>query len=320
MLDLVFMGTAPFAVPCLNAVLDAGHRVSAVVSQPDRPRGRGMVLQPTAVKEAALARGLPVLQPEKASDPAFLDELRQFAPQVLVVVAYGQILRAPLLALPTMGCINVHGSLLPELRGAAPIQWSIIRGFAETGVTTMFMDAGMDTGDMLLKCLCPINPEDTSASLTQRLAPLGANLLVKTLTALESGDAKRTPQDSSRATYAPMLSRRDGAIDWSRSAVEIRNRVHGCNPSPGAFALRGEEPVKVWRAEALAESADAAPGTVLDAERLVLTTGAGIIRLLEVQPLNRSRLDGAAYARGYRVAAGEIWHNGPTDLPTSASS
>ncbi|MGV3720486.1 MAG: methionyl-tRNA formyltransferase [Actinomycetota bacterium] len=320
MLDLVFMGTAPFAAPCLHAVLDAGHRVSAVVSQPDRPRGRGMKLQPSAVKEAALSRGIPVLQPEKASQPEFLEELRSLSPQVIVVVAYGQILRAPLLALPELGCINVHGSLLPELRGAAPIQWSIIRGYAETGVTTMFMDAGMDTGDMLLKAPCPIYPEDTSATLAERLAPLGASLLVETLAALETGAVMRVAQDSSKATYAPMLSRIDGAIDWSRSAVEIRNRIHGCNPSPGAFALRESVPVKLWRAEALPTETDAIPGTVLDPEKLVLATGSGTIRLLEVQPPNRSRLDSAAFARGYRIAAGEIWRSGNADLSANSTS
>lgn len=320
MLDLMFMGTAPFAAPCLHAVLDAGHRVSVVVSQPDRPRGRGMKLQPSAVKETALARGLTVLQPEKASQPEFLEELRRLAPQVVVVVAYGQILRVPLLELPSLGCINVHGSLLPELRGAAPIQWSIIRGYAETGVTTMFMDAGMDTGDMLLQARCPIHPEDTSATLAERLAPLGAGLLVDTLARLEAGAIERTAQDSSRATYAPMLSRTDGALEWSRPAVAIRNRIHGCNPAPGAFALREGEPVKIWRAEAVSGDAGAVPGTVLDPETLLLSTGSGTIRLLEVQPPNRSRLTGAAFCRGYRVAAGEIWRDGSADSGANSAS
>jgi methionyl-tRNA formyltransferase len=307
MLNLVFMGTAPFAVPCLAALLDAGHRVSAVVSQPDRPRGRGMKLQPSAVKALALERGLPVLQPEKASQPEFIEELRRLAPQVLVVVAYGQILRPAVLEIPPLGCINVHGSLLPELRGAAPIQWSIIRGYAETGVTTMYMDVGMDTGDMIYTAACPIQPHDTTIDLAERLAPLGAELLVKTLADLEAGVAPRTVQDSAQATYAPMLKREDGAVDWTRSAVEIRNRIHGCNPSPGGFTRRGEELIKLWRAEIVTGIEVQAPGVVLDAAELVISTGDGALRLLEVQPENRGRLSGADYARGYRVQAGEIW-------------
>lgn len=320
MLNVVFMGTAPFAVPCLHAVLDAGHRVLAVVSQPDRPRGRGMKLQPSAVKSAALERRLPVLQPEKASDPAFVEELRRLEPQVIVVVAYGQILRQAVLDIPPLGCINVHGSLLPELRGAAPIQWAIIRGYAETGVTTMFMDAGMDTGDMFLKSRCPIHPEDTAATLAERLAPMGAELLAATLADLEAGKVQRTPQDPQAATYAPMLSRADGAINWTASAIEIRNRIHGCNPAPGAFATRAGETVKLWRAEALPEDTAAPPGTVLDAERLVLATGSGALRLLEVQPPNRSRLDSGSFARGYRVQAGEVWEAGRTDSPSQSAS
>lgn len=307
MLNVVFMGTAPFAVPCLRALLDAGHTVSAVVSQPDRPRGRGMKLQPSAVKLLALERGLPVLQPEKASQPEFVEELRRLAPQLLVVVAYGQILRPAVLEIPPLGCINVHGSLLPELRGAAPIQWSIIRGHAETGVTTMYMDVGMDTGDMIYTAACPILPEDTTLSLAERLAPLGADLLVKTLADLEQGIAPREAQDPALATYAPMLKREDGAIDWTQSAVEIRNRIHGCNPSPGAFARRGEELVKLWRAEIVTGLEAAPPGTVLDAVQLVLSTGDGALRLVEVQPENRGRVSGSEYARGYRVQLGEIW-------------
>jgi len=308
-LKTVFMGTAPFAVPSLRAIAEAGHTLRAVVTQPDRPRGRGMKLQPSPVKEAALDLGIPVLQPEKASQPEFVERLRTLAPEVIVVVAYGQILRPAVLDLPPLGCINVHGSLLPELRGAAPIQWSIIRGHAETGVTTMYMDPGMDTGDMILKAAEAIRPEDTWWCLAERLAPLGAELLVRTLTLVESGSAPREAQDHSRATYAPMLKKEDGAISWSDPAAAIRNRIHGCNPSPGAFAHRGEETVKLWKAEVLTgHDASAPPGTVLDAEQLVLAAGDGAIRLLEVQPENRARLDASAFCRGYRVAAGELWH------------
>jgi methionyl-tRNA formyltransferase len=310
MLNVVFMGTAAFAAPCLQAVVRAGHTVQAVVSQPDRPHGRGMKLQPSPVKAAAMELGLPVLQPEKASLPGFVERLRTLAPQVIVVVAYGQILRPAVLEIPPLGCINVHGSLLPELRGAAPIQWSVIRGYPETGVTTMFMDPGMDTGDMILKVAEPIRPEDTAGSLGERLAPLGAELLVRTLALVESGAAPREPQDHDRATYAPMLKREDGAIAWASTAVEIRNRIHGCNPAPGAFARRQGETVKLWRAAAVAGAAGTKPGTVLDTNPLTIAAGEGAVQLLQVQPENRSRLDSAAYCNGYRVTPGEVWEDG----------
>ena len=227
----------------------------------------------------------------------------------MVVVAYGQILRTRVLEIPSLGCINVHGSLLPELRGAAPIQWSIIRGYAETGVTTMFMDAGMDTGDMILKETVPILPDDTSLSLAIKLAPVGASLLLETLTLLEAGKATRTPQDPARATYAPMLQRGDGAIQWEWSAEEVRNRIHGCNPSPGAFATREGKTVKLWRAEAV-DTPSAPPGTVLDTRELVVAAGRGAVKLLEVQPENRGRTTGSAFSNGYRIQEGERWQNG----------
>jgi methionyl-tRNA formyltransferase len=311
MLNTVFMGTAAFAVPCLHAAHAAGHRVAAVVSQPDRPRGRGMALQPSPVKAAALELGLPVLQPEKASAPEFGHQLRDLEPQAIVVVAYGQILKPSVLDVPPLGCVNVHGSLLPELRGAGPIQWAILRGYAETGVTTMFMDPGMDTGDMILKAAVPIHPEDTAVELAERLAPVGADLLVRTLALLERGEAPREPQDPSRATYAPMLKKGDGAFRWSRPAVDLRNQVHGCNPWPGAYARRADQTVKLWRARVVEAPAGTAPGTVLSAEPLVLAAGEGALELLEVQPENRARLEGAAYSRGYRVQPGEVWADGP---------
>jgi methionyl-tRNA formyltransferase len=304
------MGTAEFAVPSLQATVAAGRRVLAVVTQPDRPRGRGMKLQPSPVKTAALALGLPVLQPEKASQPDFADQLRRLAPQALVVVAYGQILRPSVLQIPPLGCFNVHGSLLPELRGAAPLQWAVIRGFGQTGVTTMYMDPGMDTGDMILKAAVAVRAEDTAGTLGERLAPLGAALLQETLSRVEQGSAPREPQDPERATYAPMLKREDGALRWAGSAREIRNRIHGCNPAPGAFARRGADVVKIWRAETVEGLPEAAPGTVLDRESLVIAAGAGAARLLEVQPPDRPRMSGPDYCRGYRVAAGEVWSDG----------
>lgn len=304
---LVFMGTAPFAVPCLRALVSSGNEVAAVVTQPDRPRGRGMALQPSAVKVAAAEHGLAVIQPERASEPAFIAGLRELRPECVVVVAYGQILRPALLEIPPLGCINVHGSLLPELRGAAPIQWSLIRGFAETGVTTMFMDAGMDTGDMILKHRVPIAPNDTAGDLTEKLAPAGAELLKETLALVAGGDPPREAQDSSLATYARMLRKEDGVVSWNVPASEVRGRIHGCNPSPGAYTVRAGSQVKLWRAEVVPGTRAAAPGTVLDAHELIIACAPAALRLLEVQPESRGRLDGGAYGRGYRVAAGEVW-------------
>jgi methionyl-tRNA formyltransferase len=317
---LVYMGTAAFAVPSLSALLEAGHEVAAVVSQPDRPRGRGLTLQPSPAKARAVAAGLPVLQPEKARDPDFVEELRRLAPELIVVVAYGQILRPAVLDLPPRGCVNVHGSLLPELRGAAPIQWAIIRGYETTGVTTMFMDVGMDTGEILLQASEPIRPTDTAASLSERLAPLGARLLVETLAGIEAGTIERRHQDSERATYAPMLTREDAAVDWTRSSEAVRGLIHGCNPAPGAHARWQERPIKLWRAEVVSGSGQprgATPGVVLgvDEQGVTVACGRGAVRLLEVQPESRPRQDGAAFARGYRVAAGAQFEPGEGTPP-----
>jgi methionyl-tRNA formyltransferase len=302
------MGTAPFAVPSLEALVSAGHEVAAAVTQPDRPQGRGLASRASPVKIWAAERGLPVLQPEKARDPVFVQALTALEPELIVVVAYGQILKPAVLEIPPLGCVNVHGSLLPELRGAAPIQWAILRGFRETGVTTMFMDPGMDTGDIILQAREPIRPEDTAGDLAARLAPLGADLLVETVARIAAGDAPRAPQDHDRATYAPLLSREDGAISWEGDAESIRNRIHGCNPAPGAYAVGPDgRGVKIWRAQVVAEALPSgAPGEILRVEErgVVVACGQGLIRLIEVQPESRPRQQAAAYARGYRLAAG----------------
>jgi methionyl-tRNA formyltransferase len=311
---IVYMGTAPFAVPSLEALVSAGHEVVTVVTQPDRPGGRGLTPRASAVKAWASRANLPILQPEKARDPEFVAALTALRPELIVVVAYGQILKPVVLEIPPLGCVNVHGSLLPELRGAAPIQWAILRGYSETGVTTMFMDAGMDTGDILLQAREPILPQDTSGDLAARLAPLGASLLVETVKQIAAGEALRTPQENDRATYAPLLSREDGAVSWEGDAVSIRNRIHGCNPAPGAFALGPDgRAVKLWRAEA-EDSPPAGPGEpglgvpgeilALDDRGVVVACGQGALRLLEVQPESRPRQEALAYARGYRLGPG----------------
>jgi methionyl-tRNA formyltransferase len=318
------MGTAAFAVPSLQALLDAGHSVLAVVTQPDRPAGRGQGLRPSPVKALAVEPGLTVLQPEKASQPEFVETLRALAPEAIVVVAYGQILRPAVLEIPPLGCINVHGSLLPKLRGAAPIQWAVIRGEPETGVTTMFMDAGMDTGDMILQTGVPVTGEDTAGSLSERLAPLGAQLLVRTLDLVARGQAPRRSQDPTAATYAPMLKREDGFIDWAQPATAIRNRIHGCNPSPGAVALRDERPVKLWRARVveneLAAGSAAEPGTVvrLEGGGPVVTAGVGAVQLLELQPESRPRMSGDDYLRGYPLTPGRRFTSPPGGRPTGS--
>lgn len=317
MLDLVFMGTATFALPSLQAVCAAGHRVLAVVTQPDRPHGRGLRVQPPPVKELALSLGLPVMQPEKARDPDFVAALQRLAPQAIVVVAYGQILRRAVLDLPPLGCVNLHASLLPELRGAAPIAWAILRGYRETGNTTIFMDEGMDTGDIILQEREPISPDDTAGDLAHRLAPRGAELLCRTLALIEAGRAPRIPQDPARATYAPMLTPADGCIDWGEPAEAIRNRIHGCNPVPGATATRHGVRVKLWRAAAVDSDVAAPPGTViaLTARGPLLRAGEGAVLLRELQVEGRGRVTGSEFVRGYRPQVGERWGPGQADAP-----
>jgi methionyl-tRNA formyltransferase len=267
---------------------------------------------------------LAVLQPEKASQPEFGEALRALTPEAIIVVAYGQILRPSVLEIPSLGCINVHGSLLPQLRGAAPIQWAVIRGDRETGVTTMFMDAGMDTGDTILQAAVPVTDDDTTGSLSERLAPLGAQLLVRTLDLLARGAAPRHPQDPARATSAPLLKREDGVIDWAQPATAIRNRIHGCNPSPGAVTQRDSRPVKLWRARVLEGGADGEsgtePGTVVRLEPggPVVAAGGGAVQLLELQPESRPRMSGDAYLRGYPLTPGQRFTPPPGGQPTGS--
>jgi methionyl-tRNA formyltransferase len=313
---IVFMGTAAFAVSSLESLVAAGHEVAAVVTQPDRPHGRGLTLRPSPVKAWAVDAGLALLQPEKARDPAFVEELRALAPELIVVVAYGQILRPVVLDLPPRGCVNLHGSLLPELRGAAPIQWAIIRGYLETGVTTIFMDPGMDTGDVILQAPEPIHPDDTAGSLGERLSRVGAGVLVETVARIAAGTAPRSPQEGERATYAPLLAREHAAVDWEADAETVRNLIHGCNPAPGAYAAWQGRGVKLWRAEVVdtgeTTTSGHRPGEVLavDERGVQVACGGGTLRLLEIQPESRPRLDGVAFARGYRAAPGARFEGG----------
>jgi methionyl-tRNA formyltransferase len=303
---VVFLGSGQFAVPSLEALLQAGHDVRAVVTQPDKEKGRGRALAPPPVKPVALAHGIEVLQPRRIKAPEALEALRARAPEVQVVVAYGQILpRAAIEAAP-LGTVNVHGSLLPRYRGAAPVQWAIVNGETETGVSTMLIDEGLDTGPVLLTRTTPIGALETAPELEARLARLGADLLVETLAGLAAGTVRPTPQDHARATHAPIIKKEDGRLDWTQPAEVIARRVRGFHPWPGTVTTFGGRELKVLKARA-AEGGAAAPGTVLAVEReaLVVAAGSGTaLRLLEVQPESRRPMPAAAFAAGARLAPG----------------
>ncbi len=298
-LSVLFMGTPDFAVPCLARILADGHRVAGVISQPDRPRGRGMSLAPTPVKEAALAGGLPVYQPAKLRDGAALSLIEALKPDLAVVVAYGRILPPELLRAPKLGCINVHASLLPRLRGAAPIQWSIIRGDTVTGVTTMHMAEGLDTGDIILQRETAIGEAETAGRLFARLAALGAELLGETLPLLEAGRAPRIPQSEALATHAPPLCREDARLDLTRPAKAVCDLVRGTNPAPGAWLEWNGRPLKVHEAAPVA-GIRGTPGELLDKKRFLVACGEGAAELLTVQPQGKKAMSGGAYLLGRR--------------------
>lgn len=301
------MGTPEFAVPSLHALLDAGHEVLAVVTQPDKPVGRKQVLTPPPLKVAALERGLPVLQPERVRDEGFLSEIRRLAPELVAYAAYGKILPKSFLDIPPHGCLNVHASLLPKYRGAAPIQWALINGETVTGISIMRADEGLDTGPVLLQREEPIYPDDTAGTLSERLARLGAEALVEAVRLIELGQAVYTPQDDAQATYAPMLKPEHAILDWNEPAEALRNRIRGLNPKPGAVASMGGRDVKIWRAAAVEGNPDAEPGVLiaLSREGPIVQTGRGALLLLEVQPAGGRRQSGAEFARGWRVAVGQ---------------
>jgi methionyl-tRNA formyltransferase len=308
---VVFMGSPDFAVPCLEAVLET-QEVVAVVCQPDKPAGRGQKLTPPPVKVKAEAAGLRVLQPASVRKPPFLDELRALAPDLAVVVAYGKILPAEVLAVPKHGCINVHGSLLPKYRGAAPIQWAIIRGERETGVTLMQMDEGMDTGDMLLKRTLPIDEQMTAGELFEKLAPLGADVLRDGLRLLEAGRLEREKQDEGQATMAPMLSKETGRVDFSEGARAVRDRVRGCDPWPTAYTLLGGEVLKLFRPRRVSGSGE--PGMVIGADRDGLIVACGppggdngalnAVAFAELQLPGKKRMPAQALLAGRPILTG----------------
>ena len=304
---LIFLGTPAFAVPTLEGIAAAGHDVVLVVTQPDRPGGRGQKLMPPPVKESAERLGLPVFQPERVRRPEAVEHLRSLGAEAMVVVGYGQIIPQSVIDLAPLGIINVHASLLPKYRGAGPIQWAIIRGEARTGVTTMRIDAGLDTGDMLLKAETEIGPEETAVELGRRLAVMGADLLVKTLDALAQGKIAAEKQNSEQASYAPILKKEDGWIDWTQPAEVIHNRIRGLQPWPGAYTkLRGQT-LHIWRARVASPAgAGAAPGRFLGVEPLRAACGAGVLELTEVQLEGRKRMPAADFARGQRLTMEDL--------------
>ena len=301
---LVFLGTPVFAVPTLERIVESGHQVLAVLTQPDRARGRGQHAAAPPVKVAALRLGLPVYQPERVRRPEAVEYLRGLAAEAMVVVGYGQIIPQSVIDLAPLGIINVHGSLLPEYRGAGPIQWAILNGDTRTGVTTMRIDAGLDTGDMLLKAETPIGPEENAVELGSRLAVMGADLLVETLRGLETGTITPEKQDSARATYAPLIKKEDGLIDWKRPAAAIHNQVRGLQPWPGAYTgLRGRM-LHVWKSRPAAGSG--APGCIVSVKPPVVACGEGRLQLIEVQMEGRKRMTAADFANGQRLAENEL--------------
>ena len=308
-LKTIFMGTPDFAVPCLE-VLQAKTEVLAVITQPDRPKGRGHNLQASPVKQKALEYNLPVLQPEKIKTEEFTAELERLQPDLIVVVAFGQILSQRILDIPPLGCVNVHASLLPRYRGAAPIHWSIINGEKETGVTTMLMDAGLDTGDMLLKDKVTITEEMTTEELHDQLMAMGGKLLAETIDGLANGTITPEKQDDSISNYAGMLNKETGHVDWSKSAVEIHNLIRGLNSWPVAWSMKDGKNYKFWRTKVENRNSDKAPGTVVELRKnsFCLATGEGLLEVLEIQPPSKKRMSAGDLLRGHGVAVGDIFN------------
>lgn len=305
---IVFMGTPEFSVPTLEALI-AHHEVIGVVTQPDKRKGRGKTMAFPPVKETALAHDIPVYQPVKVREEGFVEMLRELAPDVIVVVAFGQILPESILELPKYGCINVHASLLPKYRGAAPMQWAIINGEKETGITTMYMAKGLDTGDMIEKVVIPIAPKETGETLHDKLSAAGGTLILSTLDKLEAGTAVRIPQNDEESSYAGMLTKELGEIDWTRSAVSIERLIRGLNSWPSAYTHMNGKTLKIWDADAVEDQGVAAPGTVTDVKKdcFYVQTGDGLLKVNEVQLQGKKRMPVQAFLLGYPVKKGMVY-------------
>lgn len=305
----VFMGTPDFARDSLKALVEAGHKIELVVTNPDKPKGRGMKMIPSEVKEYALSQGLEITQPLKVrNNQEFVEKIKSIAPDVICVVAYGKIIPKEILEIPKFGCINVHGSLLPKYRGAAPIQWAVINGDKETGITTMFMDEGMDTGDMILKEVVEIGENETTGELWDRLSAIGGKILVKTLEMIENGSACREKQGD-EFSLAPMLNKDIAIIDWeNKTAKQIKDLVRGLNPFMGAYSFLNDKKIKFWRVEVIDKKFDKDPGTVISSnpkDGLFISTKDAVISVLEIQGENSKRMSISDYLRGNSIEIGE---------------
>lgn len=301
---ILFMGTPDFAVPSLEALIEAGHQVCGVFTQPDRPKNRGMKLLPPPVKVCAQSHDIPVYQPTKLRDGTALALIQELAPELIVVAAYGRILPDEILAAPPVGCINVHSSLLPAYRGAAPINWAVLNGDKESGVTIMHMAHDLDAGDIIAQTVTPVGPDETAPELYTRLADLGAKLLVSVVSDLAAGTASRTPQDHSKATLAPMLSKELSPMDWNRTAVQLHNQVRGLIPWPAAVTTLSGSRCKVFSTTVLPDHTEAAPGTILRADKAGIDVACGdgtILRIDELQPDGGKRMKAADYLRGHPI-------------------
>ena len=307
-MKIVFMGTPDYAATALEAIITAGYEVTGVVCQPDKPKGRSGALAACPVKECALKYGLPVFQPERIKRAEAVEELKKFPADVFVVAAFGQILSEEILTMPKYGCINIHASLLPKYRGAAPIQWCIVDGEQETGVTIMQMDAGIDTGDILFTRTVPITKEETGGSLFDKLSRAGAELIVEALPKIEAGDFTPQKQDEAQSNYARMLKKEDGEISWRSTAEEIERLVRGMNPWPSAYTFYNGKQLKIWKAEALAESTnDLQPGTISGIGKVGfdIVCGNGILRVLEAQMEGKKRMSAVDFLNGRMLAVGD---------------
>jgi methionyl-tRNA formyltransferase len=308
-LRIIFWGTASFGLPALESLWQSGHEILAVVTQPDRPQGRGKKIIPSPVKSWAIPKKIPVYQPEKIQDHAFVNFLKSLAPEIMVVIAYGQILSLDILAIPPRGCLNVHASILPKYRGAAPIPWAILQGETRTGVTTMFMDEGMDTGPILLIGETDIALEENAGELHDRLAKMGADLLLQTLAGLEAGWLKPQPQDHAQATYAPKITKEMARINWQMSARQLFNHLRAFDPWPGAFTNLNRRLLKMFRPRffsGMEEINAEPPGTIVQAtnEEITIATGRGYLKVREVQLENRPRMKVAEFLHGHQLVPG----------------
>ncbi len=307
-MKVIFMGTPDFSVGTLEALVAAGHEVVLAVTQPDKPKGRGKEMQFTPVKECALKYNIPVFQPKRVREAECIEELRKYEADIMVVVAFGQILPKEILEMTPYGCVNVHASLLPKYRGAAPIQWAVINGETVSGVTTMQMDEGIDTGDMLLKTEIVLDEKETGGSLHDKLSDAGAKLCVETLERLQKKEITPIPQGETTTAYARMLDKKLGCIDWTKTSVEIERLIRGLTPWPSAYTDWNGKVMKIWEAEVCEDTGNAKPGTIVKVEKdaFYVQTGKGLLKVCELQIPGKKRMDAGAFMRGYQIETGVL--------------